>query len=46
MFTVIAKYLDDSISDNKKLDVEVANAPDFVKITKITPEKVEYIILK
>lgn len=46
MFFVNAIFENDNLTDNKKLRLEVANAPDFVKITKISPEKVEYIILK
>ncbi len=32
--------------NNKNLKVEISDYPDFVRITKIKPDKVEYIILK
>ena len=41
MFNIVAKYNE---SQALKMKVEIAKQPDFVKITKITPDKVEFIL--
>jgi hypothetical protein len=45
MFSVGINY-NENIKNNKALKLKVSKQPDFIRITKIKPEKVEYIILK
>ncbi len=45
MFSAGINY-NENIKNNKNLKLKVSKQPDFVKITKIKPEKVEYIIFK
>ena len=46
MFTVSAVYDPAKDKDKTFLKVKIDNSPDFVKITRISPDKVEYIIQK
>jgi len=45
MFVAAVKY-DQGETANKMLEIEMINYPEFVKIAKTEPEKVEYIVLK
>jgi len=45
MFSATVSYPGNDNGDGK-LDVKITNSPHFVKISRINPEKVEYIILK
>jgi hypothetical protein len=46
MFTVVADISESYSAKSKKLKVDVVKFPSYVKIRKIDPEKIEYIILK
>lgn len=46
MFKVYSEPLNEKLSDSRKLKVIIRESPTFVKIVKIVPEKVEYIIVK
>jgi len=44
MFKATVNYSDDI--NSRKLKVEISHSPSFVKITKIEPEEVEFLIIK
>jgi YbbR domain-containing protein len=46
MFSVVADISKSLLSKSKKLKVEVLKYPSFVRIQKIEPDKIEFILLK
>ena len=45
MFTVVADSIGNGLVEGK-LIVKVKNAPDFIEVTRVFPEEVEYIFLR